>query len=237
MARRGGTNFPHFDGIDTYGRRDMAAYALTNRFVLKYREGGGAPRVDYVTVRLGQFYDFFKDTGPSGEKRNLSNLYGEITYKAGSALDMENDFRYDFKSGAIRSVDTDLRYGGRLGAWYVALGQRFTKDTEPSFMPQSRFDFFTPSTDYVSDFDLTGEPGDQTVDFLTVGGGLKITDHWKTDFKVWYDIRNHDLRETDASVSYAAQCWGATLDYRRRPGGGTQVMLFLRLMGIGNVKI
>jgi len=236
VLRRGGTNIPKFDGLDTFGRKDMLAYSLTNRFVIKYRETGDHPRVDYVTLRLGQFMDFYGDNGPSVEKRKLSNLYGELTYKASVTVTLKNDFRYDFASGGLPSVDTDIRYTDRQDRWYVGLGQRFSKDTEPTFMSPSRFDFFTPSTDFVSDFVLTNAAADERVNFLTGEAGAKITDNWKVDGKLWYDIHTHDLRETDLSATYMSQCWGLTFSFTERPGG-RQIMAMLKLKGLGNVKI
>jgi LPS-assembly protein len=238
VGDRGGSEFPKFDAVDTYGRKSQLAYSLTNRFVLKYRTAENSPaRVDYMTLKLSQFYDFHAENLVSGSKRAFSSLYGEIIYKAGQQITLNNDFRYDVYGGSFISVNTDLRYEGGSGMWHVTIGQRFSADAEQIFMSPSRFDFFTPSADFISDFivqKLARE--DERVNFLTFEAGVVINQFWSAKGKIWYDIHTGNFRETDFSATYSSQCWGITANYVNRPGE-RQVIVFLNLKGLGILRI
>jgi LPS-assembly protein len=236
VVRRGGSDFPVFDGVDTLGRRDMVAYSLTNRFVIKYRDRGATPRVDFISVKLSQFYDVFKDNRVSDTNRYFSTLYGEITYRSSLRFTLNNNFRYDLYGGTMLSVNTDLRYDAASKAWHVGLGQRFSTDAVQTFMSPSRFDFFTPSTDFVSDFISSDSQESRRLNFLTVEAGIRIGGHWEVTGKVWYDIHTGNFRETDATATYTSQCWGVTANYMDRPRG-KQIMVTLDFKGIGNIKL
>ena len=252
VASRGGKNFPDFDGVDTLDneevlpagsriinvlppRRSMITYSLANRFVLKYRDGSPDPRVDYLTVKFSQFYDFYGDTFIGTTRRNFSSLYSDITYSSSLRLTLNNDFRYDFSQGSIRSVDTDLRYDSKDKLWHVGIGQRYSLDAEQTFMSPTRFDFFTPSTDFYNNFNIDKAQEESTVDFLTLEGGVKIGSHWDITGKVWYDWHTGNFRETDGTVTYSSQCWGVSFDYFNGPNR-KQYMVMLNLKGMGNVK-
>lgn len=238
VGDRGGAEFPKFEEVDTYGRKSQLAYSLTNRFVLKYKTTENVPaRVDYITLKLSQFYDFHSDNLVSGSRRAFSSLYGEIIYKAGQQITVNNDFRYDVYSGSFLSANTDLRYEGGSGMWHVAVGQRFSADTEQIFMSPTRFDFFTPSTDFVSDFIVQKTtPEEDRVNFLTFEAGVIINQYWSAKGKIWYDIHTGNFRETDFSATYSSQCWGITADYVNRPGE-RQVFVYLNLRGLGNIRL
>ncbi len=186
---------------------------------------------------MSQFYDVHSDNLVSGSSRPFSNLYGEIIYKGGQHITLNNDFRYDVYSGAFLSVNTDLKYEGNAGMWHVALGQRFSSDTEQIFMSPSRFDFFTPSTDFISDFIVQKTtPEEQRVNFLTFEAGVIINQYWSVKGKIWYDVHTANFRETDFSATYTSQCWGITANYVNRPGE-RQVLVYLDLRGIGNIRL
>ncbi len=253
VASQGGINFPDFDGVDTLDseyvmpsipgnvvktlppRRNMIAYSLTNRFVLKYRDGTPEPRVDYLTVKLSQFYDFYADTFIGTKRRSFSSLYGEVNYSSSSRITLDNDFRYDIYHGSIRSVDTSLGYNAQDGSWHAGIGQRYSLDAEQTFMSPSYFDFFTPSTNFATDFLLNQADEESTVNFLTLDGGIKLGTHWNFSAKIWYDWHTRNLRETDGSAGYSSQCWGITFNYFNSPLR-KQYMVMLNLKGIGNVK-
>ncbi len=253
VTSRGGKNFPDFDGVDTLDseevmpavagnevkalspRRSIIAYSLANRFVLKYKDGTPEPKVDYLTVKFSQFYDFYADTFIGTRRRSFSSLYGEVNYRSSYNLSLNNDFRYDFYQGSIRSVDTDLRYDSKDKLWHAGIGQRYSLDAEQTFMSPSYFDFFTPSTDFATDFLLNKADEESTVNFLTFDGGIKLGSHWDFSAKIWYDWHTRNLRETDGSATYSSQCWGLTFDYFNSPTR-KQYMVMLNLKGIGNVK-
>ncbi len=230
----GGGNLPKFDGVDTYGRRNQLAYSLSNRFVIKFRK---TKRVDFLTIKLSQFYDFFGETSLTGQRRTFSPLYGEISYEAGRNIKINNNFRYDYYKGGILSVNNDLFYRADMDRWYICIGQRYSTDTEQVFMSPSQFDFFTPNTDFVSDFVVTSTTKEENiVNFLTFDGGVKISQDWSVNGKVWYDVHTQNLLETTVNVIYTSQCWSLTGNYVKRPGE-TQVMVFFNLKGIGNIKL
>jgi LPS-assembly protein len=252
VTSRGGKNLPDFDGVDTLdseevlptgssvinalpARRSMITYSLANRFVLKYRDGAKEPRVDYLTVKLSQFYDFYGDTLTGTSRRNLSSLYSDITYSSSLRLTLNNDLRYDFYQGSLRSVDTDLRYDSKDKLWHVGIGQRYSIDAEQTFMSPSLFDFFTPSTDFFNNFNINTAQEESTVDFLTLEGGVKIGSHWDVTAKLWYDWHTGNFRETDGTATYSSQCWGLSFDYFNGPSR-KQYMVMLNLKGLGNVK-
>jgi LPS-assembly protein len=252
VTSRGGKNLPDFDDLDTLDseevlpagsriinalppRRSMITYSLANRFVVKYRDGSEEPRVDYLTVKLSQFYDFFGDTFIGTKRRTFSSLYSEISYSSSLRLTLNNDFRYDFYQGSLRSVDTDLRYDSKDKLWHVGIGQRYSLDAEQTFMSPSRFDFFTPNTDFYNNFNINKAQEEGTVNFLTVEGGVKIGSHLDITTKLWYDWHTGNFRETDGTATYSSQCWGLSFDYFNGPSR-KQYMVMLNLKGMGNVK-
>ena len=103
-------------------------------------------------------------------------------------------------------------------------------------MAPSGTGFFTPNTDYVSDFVLEKAEEDKRLNFLTAEGGVKLGGSWELGCKLWYDIHHANLRETDISAKYISQCWGLTAQYTDRPKGH-QIMVMLDLKGLGNVKL
>jgi LPS-assembly protein len=235
VSRRGGKVFPVYDEVDTYSRKNQVAYSVANRFVIKYRGAEGQPqRVDYCTFRLSQYYDAYKDLFVLNEHREFSNLFGEVVYKTSTNFTLNNDFRYDIYTGGLLSINTDIRYDAPYGRWYGAVGQRFSRDVEQTFISPTRFDFFTPNTNYVSDFVVSNE--EQRLNFLTAEAGGTINKNWQVSGKVWYDVHKSGFRETDASVIYSAQCWGITVKYINRPGERS-LLATLNLKGIGNVKL
>ncbi|MBI5189586.1 MAG: LPS-assembly protein LptD [Nitrospirae bacterium] len=236
VARRGGTEFAKFDGVDTLGRRNLVSYSVVNRFVLKYRDGGETPRVDYLTVKLSQFHDMHGDHTLSGVKRAFSTLYGETVYKAGGFMTLNNDFRFDFYGGSFRSVNTDITFDDSEGRWSLTLGQRFSTDAEETFIAPSRFDFFTPTTDFMSDFVVASRQEGERLNFLTVDGSVRVSKYWQVAGRAWYDVHTETFRETGVSVTYSSQCWGFTTGYVNRPGE-RQVMFTINLKGLGNVKV
>ncbi len=191
--------------------------------------------MDYLTVKFSQFYDFYADTFIGTRRRNFSSLYGEVNYRSSLRLTLNNDFRYDFYQGSLRSIDTDLRYDSRDRLWHAGIGQRYSLDAEQTFMSPSRFDFFTPSTDFATEFLLNKAQEESTVNFLTLDGGVKIGSHWDLAAKIWYDLHTGNFRETDGSATYSSQCWGLTFDYFNSPTRN-QYMVMLNLKCIGNVK-
>jgi len=236
VQRRGGSVFPKFDGIDTLGRRNLLAGSLVNRFVVKYRGGGDKARVDYVTIRLSMYHDLNKDNLVSGRQRSLSNLFGEVVYKAGELFTVNNNFRFDPYEGVFMSVNTDVRVEDAKGRWHVSVGQRFSKDTKQHFMSPSRMDLFTPSAEFKSEFGKEDENEAKRLNFLTLEGGVKVGSKVAVSGRAWYDVHNQNFRETSVSVSYASQCWGVTASFTKRPGE-RQVMVMVNLKGLGNVKI
>ncbi len=234
VAESGGRNLPKFDDVDTYGRRDQVAYSLSNRFVIKFRK---TKRVDFLTIKLSQFYDFLGETSITGQKRAFSPLYGEITYEAGKNIRLNNNFRYDCYKGGMLSVNNDISYKADMDRWYIGLGQRYSSDTEQVFMSPSEFDFFTPNTDFVSDFLVTSTTKEEnTVNFLTFDGGVKVNEDWSLNGRLWYDLHTRSVREKSINILYSTQCWGLTVSYVSRPGE-EQVMVFLNLKGIGGIKL
>lgn len=234
VAESGGRNLPKFDDVDTYGRRNQIAYSLANRFVIKFRS---TKRVDFLTVKLSQFYDFRGETSITGQKRTFSPLYGEISYEAGSNIRLNNNFRYDYYKGGILSVNNDISYMADMNRWHIGLGQRYSTDTGQVFMSPSEFDFFTPDTNFASDFLVTGTTKEEnTVNFLTFDGGVKINEDWSVNGRLWYDLHTRSVREKSLDILYSSQCWGVTVSYVSRPGE-EQVMVLLDLKGIGNIKL
>jgi LPS-assembly protein len=232
---RGGNNTVKFDGIDTLGRRSMAAYSLANRFVFRY-ENNGEPRYDYLTIKLSQFYDFYRDTLVQGIQRNFSCLYGEFSYAASYGLTLDMDCRYNVNSGRMLSVNTDIRYDNAAHQWHAAIGHRYSEDTDQSFISPSRFDFFTPSTDFASDFIVEGVDEKEKVNFLLVDAGAKLPWGWSLSGKIWYDLHSAKLREEDVSVRYDSQCWALRFEHANRPSEKTY-MVILEFKGMGNVKL
>jgi len=236
VATRGGRSFVKFDGLDTFGRRSIIAYSLTNRFVFKYpRVDGDGYDLSYLTMKLGQYYDQHADVAESGTNSHFSSIFGEAVYKTSYHLKMNADFRYNTHAGKLMSINTDVRYEDPRGGWHAVLGQRFSRDTSPPFMSPSRFDFFTPSTDFVSDFVVSGNDEDKQVYLLTAEAGVKLGTHWNLSGRAWYDLRTESFRETMVSAGYESQCWGISIGMMKRPRE-RQVLIMLDLKGLGAVR-
>lgn len=236
VTRRGGRNFVKFDGVDTFGASGIAAYSLTNRLVFKYaQEEGGGFDLSYLTFKMSQFYDQHADITVAGENRHFSSLYGEVVYKTSYRLTVNNDFRYNIYGGKLLSINTDIRYDEPKGRWYTVVGQRFSRDTDQAFLSPSRFDFFTPGTDFVSDFVVAAGDEDRQVNFLTAEAGVKLGASWKVSGRAWYDLRTDSFRETMVSVGYESQCWGVGVGMLKRPDE-SQVLFMLSFKGLGAVR-
>jgi len=236
VDERGGGSYVKFDEIDTYGRKSSVAYSLTNRFVLAFEGENGSRSNHYVTLRLGQFYDYYKDTVVLGVKRNFSSLYGELIYDAGRLLTLKSDIRYNLYSGELLSANTDLRFTWLSNTLRLILGHRYSKDTDQTFLSPSSFGFFTPTTDFDSKFVIYSFDEDEKVNFLSAEGGVKLWDSWDLSARLWYDTRTDNFREIMFQVGYSSQCWGISTKFVNSPGE-RRFMVLLNLKGIGVVKM
>ncbi|GBE00340.1 LPS-assembly protein LptD precursor [bacterium BMS3Abin07] len=70
--------------------------------------------------------------------------------------------------------------------------------------------------------------------FYTGGLGFNITEKLTFNSSVWYDEKASDtrIRNITSSASYAAQCWGITATYTKKPGSYSISLLF-SLKGLG----
>ncbi|MDD5435686.1 MAG: LPS assembly protein LptD [Nitrospira sp.] len=71
------------------------------------------------------------------------------------------------------------------------------------------------------------------LNFLNASAGLKLKD---TDISidVWYDDKDHLIRESNYSMKYNSQCWAVTFSYKYRPEE-KQFSILLALKGVGSV--
>jgi len=236
VGRRGGDYFVKFDEIDTYGRKSAVAYSITNRFVMSLKGVDRSSSMHYLTVRLGQFYDFYRDTKVAGVDRYFSSVYGELIYEAERMLTLKSEFRYNIYSGKLLSANTDMRLTDPSRRFRLVLGHRYSRDTDQTFLSPSSFGFFTPSTDFKSKFLVFSNTEYDEINFLSAEGGVKLGDAWDLSAKVWYDTRTDNFRETMFSVNYSSQCWGISASYSNSPGK-RQIMVLLNLKGLGVVKM
>lgn len=69
--------------------------------------------------------------------------------------------------------------------------------------------------------------------FLTASAGLKMK-KIDTSVDIWYDDKDHQVRESNVAIMYSSQCWGITLSYKYRPEE-EQFSILIALKGVGSV--
>lgn len=123
---------------------------------------------------------------------------------------------------------------------------------EAVFMPNKRLSLDTDTTysyglneikSAGTDFGFRGDTTSLTIGerytkypflkFLTASAGLKL-EPIDTALDIWYDDKYHQVRESNITIMYSAQCWGITLAYKYRPEEDQFSILFA-LKGVGSV--
>lgn len=74
---------------------------------------------------------------------------------------------------------------------------------------------------------------DNPLNFLTASAGVRLYG-MDASADLWYDNKDHLMRESLYTVRYGSQCWGVTFAYRYRPEE-EQVSMLFTLKGVGSV--
>ena len=72
-----------------------------------------------------------------------------------------------------------------------------------------------------------------SIEFLTADAGIE-KNRINTSIGIWYDNKDHVMRETNYSIRYGEQCWGVSFSYKYRPDE-EQFSVLLTLKGVGSV--
>lgn len=200
-------NLPQFDAVDAITKRNVVAYAITNRFSARYAKGAEIKKLEFLTLKLSQSYDIYEeqryydlDTAP---KRPFSDIRAELNIKSEQMINLFVDTKYSPYTGHITEVNSDLRLQiGRI--WYLTGGERYTR------LPR--------------------------IEFLTGGMGFSFPFGIDLSGMVWYDQYAGRLREQTYTLRYARQCWSAGLSYNWRPDR-QGILFTIELRGIGAVKL
>ncbi len=78
-----------------------------------------------------------------------------------------------------------------------------------------------------------GYPAAPSIEFLTAEAGIE-KNRINTSIGIWYDNKDHVMRETNYTIRYGEQCWGVTFSYKYRPDE-KQFSVLLTLKGVGSV--
>jgi len=73
----------------------------------------------------------------------------------------------------------------------------------------------------------------ESIEFLTAEAGIE-KNRINTSIGIWYDNKDHVMRETHYTIRYGEQCWGVSFSYKYRPDE-EQFSVLLTLKGVGSV--
>src|SRR3972149_1723507 len=73
----------------------------------------------------------------------------------------------------------------------------------------------------------------ESIEFLTAEAGIE-KNRINTSIGIWYDNKDHVMRETNYTIRYGEQCWGVSFSYKYRPDE-QQFSVLLTLKGVGSV--
>ncbi|MBI5181997.1 MAG: LPS-assembly protein LptD [Nitrospirae bacterium] len=181
------SQLPQFDSIDNISKKNAFTYAITNRFSARYKKGGEAKRLEFLTLKLSQSYDInevLRNDDPASSKRPLSDIRAELNIKSEQMIRLFVDSKYNPYTGHITQTNTDLRF--QMGrTWYLTIGERYSRDS--------------------------------SIEFLTGGMGLSLPSGIDASGQIWYDITMMKLREQAYTLKYNRQCWSAGMSYKHSP--------------------
>jgi LPS-assembly protein len=72
-----------------------------------------------------------------------------------------------------------------------------------------------------------------SIEFLTAEAGIEKK-RINASIGIWYDNKDHVMRETNYTIRYGEQCWGVSFSYKYRPDE-EQFSVLLTLKGVGSV--
>lgn len=61
---------------------------------------------------------------------------------------------------------------------------------------------------------------------LVAGIGMNPSKSWNIGGRIWYDAEEKEVRDIAVNVRYARQCWGVYMEFYKRPGDFTTVIMF-----------
>jgi LPS-assembly protein len=127
------SKLPQFDGVDLMTRRNQLTFAVTHRLTARYREGEEIRRFDFLTFRISEAYNLVDSAaslfGPIfPANRPFSDLRAELVVRTPKQLSFNADVNYNLYDLYWSSVNSDLRYTATDRSWFVAVGERFTRD-------------------------------------------------------------------------------------------------------------
>lgn len=64
------------------------------------------------------------------------------------------------------------------------------------------------------------------INTLIAGIGITPLKSWNIGGRVWYDADEKEVRELALNIRFAEQCWGAYMEFYKRPGDFTAVIMF-----------
>ena len=200
---------------------DVPLLLYADRLFPPFNKGG--TRVDYLKDKNIISFSLINRIVSIQDDRRYEPLYLRLTYNMNPDDSQSPDERLsDLRVEAIVrlfdtvSIDTDTVYSHKDKA-IVSAGTdlKFRRDNGHLTIGQ-RYSTKTPS-----------------IEFLTASAGIRLHEI-DTSVGLWYDNRDHRMRETNYTVKYGSQCWGVTFSYRYRPEEA-QFSVLLTLRGVGSV--
>ncbi|MBI3811947.1 MAG: LPS-assembly protein LptD [Nitrospirae bacterium] len=206
-------NLPHFDDIDQLPRKNSVTYSLTNRLVWEEEADPEKPAsLEWIFWKLTQSYDIHAKRleGNPGPAHPFSNLRSESILRPSTKTSLDIDTFYDLSQRKTVSFNSDLHLQV-LNPWEIGVGQRYTREGAPGpngdpinpLSPPDRMFWYSQPSPLLR--------------FLTMDTKIVLLSKMTLTARVYYDVKDQAIAETDYGLRYIGQCWGIDLSYQILP--------------------
>jgi len=241
-------DLPQFDDLDFVFQKNLVTYSIGNRISTIQKRGKKLQHIDLLSFTATQSMQM--DPGVKKTARTVlgrpetlqTNTFSDLRLEASinfpKFIDLDIDTFIDPTTGKSSVFETDL---GLINneAWYLKVGQRFTRAGDVPV----RGDLFNPIS-----FNTTFHQ-DENIHFSTFEGGAHLPFGFRAVAKAYYDADPSNgtpyFPEVDYGLFYTnpCNCWGAGLFFIQRPerlgtasGADNEVGFMISLRGIGGTE-
>jgi LPS-assembly protein len=215
------SDIPVFNDVDTFGKKNLLTYVLTNRLSTMVFDGEGQRYLEMGYVRLTQSQHLTS----SPTDKPWSDLRGEFIARTLKPFPAELDVEtfYNYADSAVTVFNTDLRFTLTKEV-FLSIGQRFSR---AGAVPL-KGDLFNPMT--LNDVLQQTE----TTHFYTAEAGIKLPYNFYAVVRGFLDQNTGQFPEVDYGLYYVGsdRCWGAGLIFIQRPDQ-TEFAVLFTLGGVG----
>lgn len=207
--------------------QNTITYSLTNTFLAKLKEKGGAKSYrEFLRFKLSQTYDFIEatrgDSTSSGDKRPFSDFDMELDVKPFQYISFSARNKYDMYASDWNETKYDLNLSDWRGD-LATIGYRYTRSSLEGINPSGSILPF-------SSYRYTQTPLQEI--------NLYIKAVVTKSFDVIHVLRRNELDkktlESTVGLNYHKQCWSVDIQYSESTTDKSFTILF-SLYGLGKV--